>query len=239
MLDFTRTRIVESNEFPVQLGFTITAEGRGIVGDYTGGIFGVKEGTGAPAEKFIGVSMAQQMTPYSLPYYTLLTVPAATPYEIVLPFAPISGTLAVIRDDTDALLTVITTGNPASGEVKIVNSTLTFNAAQAGLAVRVQLRYVPTTLQWRTIQGDIPPGGAASLTLGTMGVIIKGLVSTTEFETDVDWNVANPTLGLAANGLFTIYQDGVNTPIPGAVITQLPAAGSVSDNNTVLVFELS
>lgn len=239
MLDFTRTRVLESNEFPVQQGFTITAEGRGLVGDYTGGVFGLKEGTGSPDEKFVGVSVSQQMTPYSLPYYNDYVVPASGTYVVSLPFAPASGTLAVINTANNTALTVVTSGSPTSGQVKIVGSDLTFNSAQAGINFRAQFRYVPTTLQWRQIQGDIPPGGAASLTLGTMGVMIKGLVSTTEFDTSVDWNIANPVLGLGADGLFTLYDEGNNTPIPGAVITQIPASGSVSDNKTVLVFELS
>lgn len=237
MLDFIRTRVVESNEFPVAQGSTITAEGRGLVADYAGGVFGVKEATGDEDEKFVGVSISQQITPEALPMYLSVTVPASAPYTVNLPRAPIAGSAAFFDGSTKLTIVAIA---PTAGEVQLVGNTATFHSGQANKTIRVQMRYVPNVLEIKTIQGDIPPSGAASYTLGTMGVIVKGLVGTTEFDTSIDWNVANPTLAVGADGLFTL-DDGVATvtPVVGAVITQLPQAGGQTENKTTLVFELS
>lgn len=235
MLDFTRTRIVESNVFKVQDGYTITAEGMPLVGDYTGGIFGVRESAGAAAEKFLGVSMSQQMTLLSIPRIQTITVPAgSTPIVVNLDREPLGGSLFVY-DETSGV--AITAGSSANAtEYSITDKAVSLNTARGGHVLRFQYRYSPTTIEARTIQGDIPPGGAADLTLGTMGTIVKGVVATTMFDTSVDWNVANPVLTVGTSGLFTL---GGLTPVPGAVILGLPASGSVSDLSAVLVIELS
>lgn len=235
MLDFTRTRVVESNVFKVQDGFTITAEGMPLVADYTGGVFGVREGTGGANEKFLGVSISQQMTLLSIPRYQTVVVPAGpTPIVITLDREPLPGSL-FIYDETQAV--VVAAGSSANAdEYSITDKAVSLNTGQGGSTLRIQYRFAPTTIEARTIQGDIPPGGAADLTLGTMGTIVKGVVATTMFDTSVNWNVAAPELTIGSNGLFTL---GGSTPVPGAVILNVPASGSVSDLSAVLVVELS
>lgn len=235
MLDFTRTRVVESNVFKVQDGYTITAEGMPLVADYTGGVFGVRESAGSANDKFLGVSISQQMTLLSIPRIQSIVVPAgSTPIVINLDREPTAGSL-YIYDETSGV--AITAGSSANAtEYSISGKAVSLNTARGGHTLRVQYRFAPTTVEARTIQGDIPPGGAADLTLGTMGLIVKGVVATTMFDTSVNWNVANPVLTIGSNGLFTL---GGSTPVTGAVILNVPAAGSVSDLSAVLVVELS
>jgi hypothetical protein len=232
-LNFTKTRILESIEVPVQNGFTVTAEGQALVADYTGGVFGVKPATGASTDVYYGVSIAQQITLLYLPYFeaTTLTIPATAPYTITLTNTPAAGTLRVYNATAGSAITS-STSPPGTGTYYLAGNVLTFNAAQAGANVLISYRYSPTTVQALTFQGDIPPGGATSLYLGTMGVILKGQVATTEFDTTVDWTgVTSPVLKLAANGLYTIGGSGAT--VPNAVVVQLP---SVSD--PTLVFEI-
>lgn len=236
MLDFSRTRVVESNVFKVQDGYTITAEGIPLVADYTGGQFGVREGTGNAAEKFLGVSISQQMTMLSVPRIQTIVVPAgATPIVINLDREPLAGSLFIFDETAAAAIVVGAPANP--GEYSIAGKAISLNTGAGTHTIRVQYRFSPTTIEARTIQGDIPPGGAADLTLGSMGVIVKGVVATTMFDTTADWaGAANPVLTIGANGLFTL---GGNTPVPGAVILNVPSAGTVTEMSAVLVVELS
>ena len=75
MLDFTKTRILESLEVAVQTGFTVTAEGQALVADYTGGVFGVRPSSSTSTDQFYGVSIAQQLTLLYLPYFETIVAP--------------------------------------------------------------------------------------------------------------------------------------------------------------------
>lgn len=225
MLHFQSVQVLESRDYPVAQGFTVTAEGQALVADYTGGQFGVKPSTGISGEQFVGVALSQQMTILAVPEAITFTI-AAT---ITLPHAPLNGTLLIMNKDTGTPLTPAA-GAPADGEYSINGKEVTFNSAQEGNAAAASYRYSPTTIEARTIQGDIPPGGAANLSLDTMGVILKGQVATFEYDTSVNWQVANPVLKLGANGLFTLGGSGED--VPGAVIVDLPVNGGP------LVFEI-
>lgn len=218
MLKFQATRILESIEQPVAQGNTITAEGAALVADYTNGEFGVKQSTGTANDKFYGVSIAQQLSILFLPEYVTLVADGSH----TLPHTPASGTLLVFNETTGSPLATAG-GAPAAGEYNLAGNVITFNSAQDGQTIRIGYRYSPTMIEARLAQGDIPPGGAANLTLDTMGVILKGQVSTTEFDTSINWNVANPVLHLGANGLFNLG-GGTSVAVPGAVIVELPTA---------------
>lgn len=223
MLDFSRTRINFSIESPVVTGSTITAEGQPVVGDNSTGTFGVKPAPSAAAI-FYGVSYGQQLTITALPMYEVVTVPTGGGTGASLSRTNItSGSVAATASSTGAL-TVITSGSPAAGEVKIDLTTgaLTFNAAESAQTVTFGYRYAPTTVEVLTLQGNIPAGGAASLLLDSIGVIRSGVVYTTEFDTSVDWSASNPTVKVY-NGLFTIGGSGAT--VPNATIVQVPAVG--------------
>lgn len=221
MLRFELSRIVDTTERSVATGSTVTAEGQALVQDVVNG--GVKPSTGAANEIFVGVSMAQQLTMLAFPKVEDLITAADN--TVTMAALPLASTLLVVRTDTGAVLAA---GVPAGDATKysIAGGVITVNAALVGKTIRTSYRFAPTTLQAKVIQGDIPPGGAAALLLNRVGVVTKGEIFTTEFDTTVDWTtVTNATLiTLGANGLFTI--GGAGSGIKGAYVTQLPTAAA-------------
>ena len=236
MLLFDKTRILESVEVPVQTGFTVTAEGQALVSDYTGGVFGVKPST-APAGQYYGASIAQQLTLLYLPMMESVVTPtlAGPPvlFTITLARTPASN-IRFYNETTSVAIATPVAVPAAAGEYNLTGNVLTlFYAGNgAGNTLSLSYRYSPTTVEAMTVQGDIPPGGAANLTLGTMGVIRKGRIATTEFDTSVDWSVTAPVLTVGANGLYTI---GGATAVPNAIIIEIPG---VSTTTPALVFDI-
>lgn len=238
MLLFDKTRILESVEVPVQTGFTVTAEGQALVSDYTGGVFGVKPSL-VGAGQFYGVSIAQQMTLLYLPMMETVVTPTISPAPTYVTITLARTPASNIRfyNNTTSVLASTTNVSPAmpaaATEYNLTGNVLTLLYANhgAGNSLSLSYRYSPTTVEALTVQGDIPPGGAANLTLGTMGVIRKGRIATTEFDTSVNW-AAGGTLTVTANGLFTI---GGATAVPNAVIVEVPG---VSTTTSALVFDI-
>lgn len=225
MLDFTRTSVVEARELPTVNTTSITAEGQALVVDYTGGVCTLKASAGTGGEIYYGCSLAQQLTLLELPEIVVDVV--ATSYT--LPHTPIGGSIYIYNVTAGSEITF--NAGAGSGQYNIVGNVLTFNAAQVGNTFRAQYRYVPTTLEAQTIQGSIPPGGAASLLLNSMGAIIKGQIATSNYDTAVNWNVANPVLTLGAGGRYTL--GGSGGAVPGAKIINIP-----SSEDSFLVFEI-
>lgn len=239
MLLFDKVRILESVEVPVQVGYTVTAEGQALTADYTGSVFGVKPSQAADTNKFYGVSIAQQLTLLYLPMMesvvTATIAPAPTTFSITLARTPVGNIRFYDVTTSTAIGTNVTPAAPAAaGEYNLVGNTLTLTYANhgGGKTLALSYRYSPTTVEALSVQGDIPPGGAANLTLGTMGVIRKGRVATTEFDTSVDWS-AGGTLVVGNNGLFTI--GGAGVAVPNAVIVEIPG---VSTTTPALVFDI-
>jgi len=220
MILFPNTRIVQSFERPVAVGSTVSAEGTPLIGDWAGGVFGVKPTGGGATDQFVGVSINQQLTPLAFPNFEDL-VANSTP-TVTLSYTPIGGSIRVY-DVTNAVAQ--TAGNPTNvNEYSISGVVITLHSAKVGATIRVSYRYVPTTVQAIALQGNIPPGGAAGLTLGSVGVITEGDVWTSEFDTAVDWT-ANPTIvKLGANGLFTVGGSGAT--VPNAYIVDVPTTSN-------------
>jgi len=235
MLLFDKTRIVESVEVPVQIGFTVTAEGQALVSDYTSGVFGVKPSL-VGAGQYYGASMAQQLTLLYLPMMESVVSPTIAPapatFSITLARTP-TGNIRFYDNTTAQAITVAVAVPAAANEYNLTGNVLTLAYAHhgAGKTLALSYRYSPTTVEALSVQGDIPPGGAANLTLGTMGVIRKGRIATTEFDTSVDWS-AGGALTVTANGLYTI---GGATAVPNAVIIEVPG---VSTTTPALVFDI-
>jgi hypothetical protein len=218
MLNFQESRIMQTIERPVASGATVTAEGQALVNDTTGGVAGVKPATGASTELFMGVALSQQLTPLYLPFIERQTVAALA---VTCSNTPAAGTIRVYNVTKAAVVTA----GAGAGQYGISGAVITIVTGGTTVntdVLEISYRYSPTTLQVRSIQGDIPPGGAAGLTLNSVGVITQGDVVTTEFDTAVDWTAANPTIKLAANGLFTIGGSG---PTVDCKIIKVPASG--------------
>ncbi len=234
MLIFDRTRILESIEKPVQVGYTITAEGQPVVGDNTSQVFGVRPAGSLAGEIFYGVAWNQQLSLTALPYLESVIVPTGGGTVNLSRTQLYAGSiLALYVGPGGTALTVATTGTPVTGTVvfNLSNGTASFAAGDAGATVYFSYRYAPTVAETNTIQGSTPAGGSAALTLGYTGVIRHGDVYTTEFDTSVDWSQPNPVVRVL-NGLFTIGASGA--VVPNATVTNVPLTGGVNLDTSVL-----
>lgn len=223
MILLSNSKLTQVTEYPVAAGATITAEGQALVADYTGGVFGVKPSAGASGEQFAGVSLAQQLTLLYMPMVERFTLPATGALSFTTSFTPASGTIRVhnVTDGADVA------AGAAAGNYGIVGNVVTIVAAgasSAGEVIEISYRFSPTTIQARALQGDIPAGGAAALTLGTIGVVTQGTIITSEFDTSVDWSTNPTVVKLGANGLFTVGGSGIT--VPNAYITEVPNVSS-------------
>lgn len=217
MLYLAKSTIGRPVERPVAPGSTITAEGLALVAVNINGQFGVRASTGAANEKFVGVSLAQQLTIEYMPAFEEQLVPENG--VISLARLPIAGTVRVVDATTN---TVLSAGDPAAdaAQYSVSNMTLTVHADLAGHVVTVAYRYSPSVIEAKTIQGDIPPGGAASYLLDSVGVIEVGDVYTSEYDTAADWTAESPVVRLGPNGLFTTA--GTGPILTNAIVIQAP-----------------
>lgn len=200
MLNLSKSTISRSVERAIAEGFTVTAEGSALVAVSSNGAFGVRPSTAAAGEKFMGVSLSQQLTLEILPAVESLTVPA-TPYTVTLQRTPLAGTIRVFDNTAGAVID--------NANITVVGKDLTFLIGVTLHAITVYYRFAPSVIEAKTLQGDIPPGGAAGLLLGSVGVIEVGDVYTSEYDTSADWSAAAPVVRLGANGLFTTAGAGV------------------------------
>lgn len=204
MLNFNFCRFDRQTSRSVAPSTLITAEGTPLVADNTV-VNGVKPATGAAGEIFVGVTFSQQLTILAFPYVEDLVPNASN--QFTLAHAPSSGTLRILDTTTSTPQTAGTPGTTAN-QYSISGQVVTVNSAQGTDTMRCWYRYVPTTVEARSLQGDTLPGGAADLVLNTVGVVVAGDVYTTEYDSTVDWTAANIVVKLGANGLFTIGGSG-------------------------------
>jgi hypothetical protein len=217
MIIFSDSKIMKSIERPVQVGSTITAEGSALVATTTSGVFGVQPSAGASNEQFCGVSLAQQLTLLYFPAYDSLIVNSSL--VVTTTYTPSAGTLFVYNVTRSA---VVAAGSSA-GNYAISGQTVTVvtgGTTQIGDNLQVAYRFSPTTLQALSVMGNIPAGGAAALTLGSVGTIVEGDVVTTEFDTSQNWAAANIVIKTGANGLFTIGGSGATV---NGYVTAVPS----------------
>lgn len=214
MLNLTASRIAASEEMALDPAATLSAVGCALV---QGAVGTVKPGTGSSGEKFTGASLSQPLTLLNFPKVETIVADASS--LSTLAHTPLSGTLRVI--DTTAG-TALTAGDPATVATaySISGAVVTTHSTRVGKSATFFYQYAPTTLEARTLQGDIQPGGAASLTTGTVGVIRAGTIYTTEYDTTVDWTAANPDVRVGANARFTI--GGTGAVVPNAQVMQAP-----------------
>lgn len=204
MLYFPSTRQYISIELPVAPGSAVTAEGQALIADTTTGVFGVKPSAGASTDNFVGVSVSQQMT---LNFVAKVEESVlGTGHTFTLARTPASGTLSVYDLTTGVVVAAGGGGWTLAGKV------VTVDAAFEGRLLAYTYRYAPTATEARAIQGDVYPGGPAGAAVDQVGVIKNGIIYTTEFDAAVNWRATNPTIRVAANGLFTIGGSGAIVP---------------------------
>jgi len=220
MINLSASRINRSDEQPLNPAAVLSAVGAAMV---QGPLGTVTPGTGGSGELFVGASLSQPLTLLNFPKVEALIPSAAN--TVTLFATPLSGTLRVIDTATNATITLGTPSSSAT-QYSISGNVVTVNVARVGVSTTFFYQYAPTTVQARTLQGDIQPGGAASLSTGTVGVIRAGLIFTTEYDPTVDWTAANPAVKVGANGRFTI--GGSGAVVPNAQVIQFPVATSLT-----------
>lgn len=228
MLYFPQTRIELTVSRPLAPGAVINAEGAALTGVITAGTYGVKNATGTSADQFAGVAVDTPIQPLTLPYVETNVVPSNG--VVQLSFTPNTGTLLVINNSTGAAMSLVTTG-PASAltateyQVDATNpAALDFATSNSGVSMTVYYRYNPTVMQGMFMQGMQLPGGPSGAYLGEVGVITRGDVYTTEFDTSFNWSTAVGVV-LEAGGLFTGTTSAASA-LAGVQILTLPQAGS-------------
>lgn len=219
MLDLDQCRIRESVERNIAPGYTIDDEGKALISQYPrGSEYGVAQSAGAAGERFVGVSLSMPIDSTTLPETYLITLSGTT---FTLDHEPLGTGYLYVYDQTDGV--EITSGDPANtNEYSLSGSTLTFNSAKDGHDLRIQSRYNATVLEIQMIHGNEYPGGPAHPTTGTVGVILKGDVYTSEFDTAVDWS-GDPDVYLGADGRFTT--DNTGELVANAHVIHVPDDG--------------
>jgi hypothetical protein len=218
MISRPLTRQINSTEMAVAPGAVILAEGMALVRTNGNQAAGVLPSTGTATDNFVGFSFAGTSA-YPFPeQYTnkveTFLVPAGG--AVVLQETPLAGQFSVI--DT-------TTGDPVTGGTLTGN---TISGLTNGDTVVVTYKYAMSVVQSVALFGNVQPGGYAGAYVGQIGVILRGLVATSEFDASVDWSSVTTSKGgtlvatdivLGANGQLTTHANSATgVAFPGMVV---------------------
>lgn len=222
MLELSRSVIVDAGIFPVSSLITLIEEGTPLVFALEGGVEVVKPAAGTAGEKFAGVANNTHITPSKAMKYERITVPSGAPYTVTLKKTP-SSTAAergVFNVSTGAAM-ALAGGAPATGEHAIAGNVLTFNVAQAGLAVDVYYLYDLTNAEAMLVYGN-DRAFANSQAIKTVSAVRDGVLFTTNYDPAVNWAENGiATVIKLGNGKFTIGGSGATI---NGTIASLPTA---------------
>lgn len=177
----------------------------------------------AATDVFLGLAYNYYTSPSTIINIETITVPAAPgPYTVQLGNLPIApDTTMLVRDSTGQVYA----HNNAHGANQFSDAAglITLDASAAGKVLTFTYSYSPTMQQAAYLFGDGVAGhtGASAVT-GTIGLIRRGLVYTSNFDPMVDWT-ANPVMKVGANGVITSTGNGPE--IPG-YIYEVPSSDS-------------
>lgn len=227
MLQMRNTRLYKSLFEQLASGVMIQEEGIALGYIKENGETVVQPSTGANGERFAGIALARNMPPNTLPMVEEGSIEEGSGE---LTRAPIAGQLLVTLDGVAAEI-VATADLVAPGKVFVSGANYQVDAADVGKKARFQYHYVPSTVEARTILGDLPYGGLAANATGTIAVIKQGTVATSFFDASADWS--NTTYAkLGAGG--RLMPATAATGIQGVVVKNSPSVG-----NPFLVVELN
>lgn len=212
MIRFPNTRYSLSQEVKVAPYARFTAEGQAAV--YTEGatVEGVLPSTGTATDIFAGFVVAGGGAAPFMETYTNAVDEMVVTDEgtVTLRFAPISAAaVLVVKASDDSVVT---------DAITVADKTISGLDNVAGEVVRITYKYEMTYRQAVALQGDSEIGGYSGAQVDQIGVITRGRVFISEYDTSVDWRTAEK-ITLAANGQVTA--DGTGTEIKGFVI-QVP-----------------
>jgi len=212
-----KSKIVQSQEFPVMAGSSITAEGLALMQQISGGVEYVLPTAGG-AEVFMGFSYGEVFTPATKSLVESLVIPAAGAVTLTLLHAPLTNTQVSAYDVTNTVIQVL--GNPAvANQYSCVGTLLTFHAAKAGATMRVTYRYSPTAEELIAVDNVRITSFSSTDYVSSIGCIQEGEIYTDQFNAARDWGAATGVKTMA-NGLLDT-QTGGGTVI-ACVITHVP-----------------
>ncbi len=227
-LQLSATRIQLSMEVPLSPNAAQIEEGQALQWTSMNGQNYVTQGTGT-AGQFAGVAFGYFMRPNTGVVVDTLTVPATAPYTVTLSQSPNNvAAVSVVSGSTQ--FTQVTSLTAASQYTigGSNNQTLTFDSANAGATVTVTYRMNLTVFQAEMYTGDGYIVNAPSNVTGTIGVIQKGVVMTSNFDTSVYWGAGNiNNITCAAGGYFTTGGSGaaVNATVYSVPTQDMPYLG--------------
>ena len=231
MIDIKRSFYTWSDTQQIATGYTVAEEGQGLVAVMEDGIEKVKPNDGTSGD-FVGFAMFRQQDFTTAAVVEEHVVPSAGPYVIELGKSNLIGTVgalgAQIRcyDETngnelgEALVS-------AAGDfvVDITAGTVTFNAAEAGVTVKVYYRYNLTVAEAKLHYYEAPTNHPDPNYFTQVGVGKgKGRLFTMYYDQTIDW--ANPAAGiLKAGDLAGMITDssGTGVSIPNSRVVSVPS----------------
>jgi len=236
MIYHPKTRIRESYEWPVNPAASTLFEGQVLINSLSaavntsynnGGIGSVTQSNGNGSDVWAGVALNVWQTPTTAKFVDVITVPSTAPYTAVLTNAPISPSSttisAVLQGGTGALTY---NGGVGSGQFAVTaNTTITFNAAQAGIVYNVVYSYTLSTQQAISFFGDgsVLKRSPSAIT-NSVGVIRGGLVYTDQFDASQNWYAAAiNNISTGAGGVFT--QGGSGVILTWVTVFEAPSQG--------------
>lgn len=227
MMDLKRSWFSHVDYSPLAAGATVSEEGQGLVAVMEDGIEKVKPSAGSSGEIFAGWAHFRQKDYATAPVVEEIKVPAAAAYEISLGHTNLLAGQIRVRDvvaGTD--LDVVTSGSPASGEVRVTAATglLVFNAAEAGRKMHVYYRYNLTVAQQKAYFYENPTNYPDPNFFTAVGVGKgKGRIYVSSYDQSVDWSAPSLTLRLGAGGI--VMSSGSGALIPGGRVVKAPGVG--------------
>lgn len=229
---YTRTFNTEHRD--VEPGVVIEEEGVALVWTKVNGASYVRPSTGAAGEVFAGFAQNRNVPPAFLPKIVSdVVVPESGVVDLTR--EPITGQI-LVKVDGETLS--ITANAPTEGNVQLVGTKLYFfkgtpaagsNPAvpgDTGKELFVQMMYLPSVIEARTILGDMPIGGLSSTEQGRIGVATRvESLGTTFYDASADWTeVIHPRLGV--DGRLTA--SGSGTLLTNVIVMQTPIADVAS-----------
>lgn len=229
--DLNRTHFSLSLQKDVTAGNVVDREGVVLQSLLEGGVDKVQKADASSSSLAIaGFAVSDNETIGVIPVVEDFTIPASPgPFTVQLSRTSIVGpavpnsSIRIERQDTGADLTEASSG-PNSGEFLpvLTSGLVTFNTAQAGLAIRVWYRANLTVAESRQIHFQRNINNDAGAIFNT--VVVgggTGEIWTAEYDTNVDWEgVAAGAITTGADGILTT--GGSGTVIPGGKVVHVP-----------------
>lgn len=218
-----------TKSYPVVAGLTSVEEGLAMTFKYPlqDGVAKVQVGSTSSSDIFAGIAYYQyRVLPTKLNQVDVLTVPASGSYIVnltKLPDAPSTALRVVVTSPLGVSTVLAYNASAASStEFTISGQVVTVDEDFAGYSLQATYSFAPSATEARQFYGDIRPGMSNTATLGSINVIQKGVIVTTNFDPASDWS-ANTAVKIASNGYLT--KAGSNASIPNCIVKEVPTLG--------------